>query len=194
MSSPNGFEFSFLPLGRARGGSSDPCLRVGRKDEWELVVAEHRLGLEALELGLEVREVIEAPVDAREQQRRHAVEPDEAAQHALPDPLGVDLPATPPRLARDPVGELLELAHLHRALVGRAQHSADELVAVELLALPVALAHNDHRALGPLVGRVALAAARALAPATDRIARINEPGVHYTRGLELAIGTAHNVP
>src|SRR4051794_36750452 len=173
MASPNEFEFSFLPWGRARGGSSDPLARVGRKDQWKLVVAEHRLRLQALELGLEIRQVLEAPVDAREQQRRHAIEPHEATQYALPDPLGLDLAAAPARLARDLVGELLEVAHLDRALVGRAQHSAHELVAIELLPLPIALAHDDHRAGRLLLRREAFAAARALTPATNGIARLD---------------------
>src|SRR5262249_29371218 len=163
MSSPNGFEFSFLlPVERARGGSSDPLARVGRKDQWKLVVAEHRLRLQALEFGLEIREVLEAPVDARKQQRRHAVEPHETAQHALPDPPRLRPAAAPAGLARDLVGEVLELAHLDGPLVGRAQHSPDELVAIELLPRAIALVHVDHRTARLLVGREALAAARTL--------------------------------
>src|SRR3954467_1505489 len=103
-----------------------------------------------------------------------------------PAPPRPALPAPPGPLPRDPVGELLEVADLDRALVRRTEHSADELVAVELLAPAVALAHHEHRALDPLVGREALLAARAFAPATDRVARLGEAGIHHARRFELA--------
>src|SRR4051794_3670984 len=192
MTSPNEFEFSFLPARRARGGSSDPLSGVGRKDQRELVVTQDRLRLEALELGLEVREILEAPVNAREEQCQHAFEPPEPAQHPLADPLRLDLPATPPRLARDPVGELRGGADRDRALVRRPEHSADGLGAVEPLAPAVALAHHEHRALDPLVGREALLAAGAFAPATDRGARLGEAGIHHARRFELAVGATHS--
>src|SRR5438477_5000165 len=194
MTSPNEFEFSFLPARRARGGSSDPLSGVGRMDERELVVTRDRVRLEALELGLEVREILEAPVNARKEQCRHAVEPHEPAQHPLADPFRFDLPPTPARLARDPVGELLQVADLDRALVRCAEHSADELVAVELLAPAVALAHHEHRAFDPLIGREALLAARALAPAANGVARLGEAGIHHARRFELAVGAAHSAP
>src|SRR3954454_3235573 len=191
MSSPNGFEFSFLPAGRARGGSSDPLARVRRKDQWQLVVAEHRLGLKALELRLEVGEVVEASVDGREQERRHAVEASQSAQNALADPLGLDDASAPACLARDLVGEVLKVAHLDGALVGGAQHAAHELLLVELLARAVALADVEHRTLDALVGREALAAARALAAAPDGVGRVGEAGVHHAGGFELAVRAMH---
>ena len=75
----------------------------------------------------------------------------------------------------------------------RLAQAGGELVAVELLAGPVALDDDQARRLDPLVGREAGAAGDALPPAPDRrglveVARVDDAGVAL-----LARRTAHPV-
>src|SRR4051812_46688809 len=176
------------------GGKIDTGVGVGWNGvavERELARPGERLGADALELRLELAEVVEVAVDGREHHARDGVELDEPAQRQLADQLGVRLWAEPADARGDRVGQRLELSVGHGPLVGRPVEAAQELLAVEALALAVALADRHRLGLRALVGGEALAAALALAAAPDRVAGLGEPGVHDARGRGVAIGAMH---
>src|SRR5436190_10143917 len=111
-----------------RGGMTHTASSVGRNfclRDRQLAGRGDRLGLDATDLGLELGEVRELPVDGGEEDARDGVEVGEAAQRQLADVLGVDLGGPgASNLRRDRVGEVLELRLGDRPLVGRAREAA----------------------------------------------------------------------
>src|SRR4051812_45123717 len=195
MRAPRSVGLLFSSPSLTSGGKTDTGGGGGRNGgvavERELVYACDRLGADALELRLEFAEVVEVAVDGGEEDRRDRVELDQPAQRQLADELGVGLGAEPPDTAGDRVGERLELRVRDGALVRRPVEPAQELLAVEALALPVALPDRHGLGLGALVGGEALAAALALATPANGVAGLAEPGVHDARGVGSAVGAMH---
>ncbi len=152
-----------------------------------------RQRLEALDLLLELGDVLEAAVDGREPHVRDLVEPaqllhdeiaDEPARHlALAERLQVML---------DVLDAALDVLALHGTFLERVQEAAAQLVDVERLAAIVALDDVRHDELGHLERRESLAARQALAAAAHLAALAGKSRVRHLRILEIAERAMHD--
>src|SRR3954468_8166336 len=194
MVTPRSLGFFPFPATPVAAGKTDIAWGVGRIGwawEGELVVPRERFRAYAMELVLELRKITEIAVHRREQQCRDRVDLSEAVHRELADRLGLHLGTQAPDPCRDRVGDLLELGVRDGALVGRPRESAKELLAVEALALSVALADRHRRRLDALVGGEALAAALALAASPDGVAGIGQTRVGDACGGVGAVRAVH---
>jgi hypothetical protein len=137
-----------------------------------------------------------APSGIRQSSRKlligAVVELRQSIETELDDPGGREFAAAVARLALDPVDDLIEAPRIDIALVGCADQGAAELLAIERLAMAVAL--DDFQDLwdGPLIGREAMAARGALTPAPNRVTLRGSPGLEGPGG-GVATGTVHFV-
>src|ERR1035437_10047362 len=152
-------------------------------------------GVQAVDLALQVGQVLERLVDAGEADIGDLVEPTQALHCQRADPLRGHLGDTGrAQLDLDRIGGLLgRLIGDGPPREGLAQ-AAGQLVPVELLATTVALDHDQAGSLGPLVGGEAHAARGTLAPAPDRGGVIEVTRVDDTRLAVAALWTAHPAP
>src|SRR3954451_5110286 len=121
MRAPRSVGLLFGTPSLTSGGKTDTGVGVGwngRPAEGQLVDAGDRLGADALELRLELAEVVEVAVDGREHHARDGVEAGEPAQRQLADQLSVGLGPETAHARGDRVGERLELGVGDGALVG----------------------------------------------------------------------------
>src|SRR3954447_14080124 len=182
MTSPLCGSRAWTALGSAAGRGCKGALLSGRNAlvlqdlDRQLIGACDGLRFEPPELGFERREILDRAVDRREHDGCYAVQPREPAERELAHPFGRSLAAFAPDCRFDRVNDLVEPLGLDRPLGRRPLKPAQELVAVERLAAPLALDHVHPDRLGPLVAREALAAAFALAAPTDRVSRL--AGIH----------------
>ena len=119
-----------------------------------------------------------------------AIELPQSLEAELADPLRLDLALSAQCGFLDPVGDRLQLARIHVALVGSAHQTAEQLLAVERLTLSVPLDHDDLIGDGPLEGGEAVAAAGALAAAAKSGAVLGVAGLQGPGG-GLAAWTVH---
>ena len=120
------------------------------------------------------------------------VEISESLEAELTNPRGRQLPAGVASLPLDSIDDLVQGPRVDVALVGGADERAEKLLAIEGLAVAVAL--DDLQALRdrPLVGGEAMAARRALTPAPDRVTLRGAAGLEGSGG-GVATRTVHLV-
>jgi hypothetical protein len=135
-----------------------------------------------------------APSGIRQSSRKlqvgAAIEISKSVETELGDALGAQLSAVVSELALNPVNEEAELPRIDVPLMRRAVQAGEELVAIEWLALAVALDHLEHLRDRPLIGGEAVAARGALTAPADS-------AVGDATGLEglgggVAAGTVHS--
>src|SRR3954469_7979885 len=143
----------------SKGGllSGRNAIRVEDLDR-ELIGAREGLRFEPAELGFEGRKILDRAVDRREHDGGYAVQPREPAECELAHPFGRGFAALAPDCRFDRGNDLLEPLWLDRALGRRPLQPPEELVAVERLAVPVALDDVHADQFGPLVRGEALVA------------------------------------
>lgn len=179
-------------------GGSKGGLRSGRNElvlhrlDRKLIGARQGVLLEPPELGLEGREVLDRAVDRREHDGGYAVQPRESAKCELAHPFGWDLAAMAPDFLLDRGDDLVELFLLDGPFGRRSLEPTEELVAVERLALSIALDHVHTNRLGPLVGREALVARFALPAPADGVSGL--AGIHDAVLARSAVRTLHAPP
>ena len=142
---------------------------------------------------LELVEVRQPAVHRRELDRRHGIQPGQAALGEIADPLGLHLRPAAADVRRDRVGQLLELLASHRTATGRPNEPSLQLSPVEALGGAVALDHVDRHVLGPFVRGEPVAAAGALAAAADRVAGVGQTRVCDLGRFEGAERAAHGL-
>src|SRR5262245_55782806 len=162
-------ERTLMRLGRSAAvlaGSADlPATRP--EIERDRVVA--TLGEQAVDLALQVLEVVEALVHAREADVGDLVQLAELLHRQRTDPRRRHLARTlGPELRLDRVGRLLGGVVGDRPAGQGLPEARGELLAVELLAVAVALHDDQAGGLDPLIGREPGRAGAALAAAADR--------------------------
>src|SRR6476659_7408632 len=163
---------------------------AGSQVDLDRVVAP--LGVERIDLALQVLQVIEALVDAGEPDVGDLVELAELVLGERPDPGRVHLGrAFGAQLGLDLVGGTLGGIIRARATGQRLAEAGGELLAVELLAGPVALDDHEAGRLDPLVGREPGGAGGALAAPADRGRIVEIPGVDDPGLPSPAMWTAH---
>src|SRR5207302_10412018 len=91
------------------------------------------------------------------------------------------------------IHDLFQLADGDRSFFTSTQKAVQNFLTVELLAAAVLFDHHVGNFVDPLVGREALAALQALAPAPDRLRLFTLPRVHYLVIRKSAKGTFHGV-
>src|SRR3954447_16249091 len=145
-----------------------------------------------VDLALEVLEVVEALVDAREPDVCDVVELAQLLHREGADQRRRDLGrALRPKLRLDLVGRPLGGIVGDRSAGQRLAQARGELLAVELLPSAIALDDDEPGGLDPFVGREPRRTGRALPAAADRrgiveVARVDDPGLAGS-----AMGTAH---
>src|SRR2546430_14354400 len=149
-------------------------------------------GEELVDLVLDFLEIHERPVHRGEANVRHLVQAAELVHHQFADFTRGNLDLA----AGSELGLDLGHAAFHRAgrdlaLGGGLHQAGEQLLAVEVFAAAVLLHDVEGYRLDPLVGGEALRALQALAPATDRLARIGVTGVDHLEGDLTTIWTLH---
>jgi hypothetical protein len=148
-------------------------------------------GLQPRELGLELADVVELPVDRSEADVGDAVELLQAPEGKLTNPLGLRRSTLGAQLGDDPIDEQVELLSLERSLDRRSLETGDQLAPVKGLAGAVSLSDVERPLVVALVGREPPLASGAATPAAHGVLRLREPGVDHT-GIGLAAeGTTH---
>src|SRR5512133_3961148 len=172
-------------------GTADAAPRAGRNGsvDGELVLARQRVVPEAADDGSQLVQVGEVAVHRGELDRAHGIHAREAALGEVADAGGLRLAAAAASLLGDPGRDRLELVGADRPAAGRPGETAQQLLAIEALAPAVALDHVDARFLDALVGREALAALAALAPAAHAVRA--GAGVDHLGGIGRAEGAKH---
>ena len=136
--------------------------------------------------------VLETPVDRREADVRHLVQPLEFAHHQLADVGGGDFAlAAGEQRALDAGDGGVDQVDAHVALAQGQHHRRTQLGAVELDAVAVLLHHRGHGQLDPLVGGEALVAGAATAAPAHRVAFVRGACLDDRGVLVTAIGAAH---
>src|SRR5262249_37851627 len=127
--------------------------------------------LQFVDLARELADVAELPVDRREPDVGHLIDPPQLLHDARADLGGLHLAiGAVLQLRLDAIGDAFELLHADGPLLARADESADQLLPLKRLRTPVLLDHAILDLLDVLAARVALAAAEALAPPPDAVA------------------------
>src|SRR3954447_9223969 len=116
----------------------------------------------------------------------------QSVETELADPGGGQLAAGVPELPFDPVDEEPELSRVELAFVGGAVEAPEQLLAVERLAMAVALDHPQRLRDRPLVGGEAVSARGALAAAAKGRAGLGLASLEDGRG-GIAAGAVHCV-
>ena len=154
------------------------------------------LVVEGVDLALERLEVLEALVDAGEADVGDLVDRAELLhrQRARPSSDGTSVAPAERSSASIASAAASAAPRGHRPTGQRLAQAGGELVAIELLARPVALDDDEPGGLDALVGREAHRAGGALAATADRggvveVARVDDPGLALT-----ALGAAHRSP
>jgi hypothetical protein len=135
-----------------------------------------------------------APSRIRESSRKlqigPAVEFLKSIETELADPGGAELASGSPDLLLDNISNEGEAAGIHVALMGRPGQASQQLLPIERLPAAIALDHYEMLGDGPLIGREAVAARAALAPAAHSAVR-DAPGLEGLGG-GVATGTVHS--
>src|SRR6266581_1018876 len=128
-------------------------------------------GEELVDLVLDFLEIHERPVHRGEANVRHLVQAAELVHHQFAD-----------------------FTRGNLELGGGLHQAGEQLLAVEVFAAAVLLHDVEGHGLDPLVGGEALRALQALAPATDRLARIGVTRVDHLEVDMTTIGALHLTP
>src|SRR5690554_4713568 len=133
---------------------------------------------QAVDLGAELVEILEAAIDGGEADIGDLVEALQGLHHLLADDPGVNLPLAPaaPGLA-NALHRGLNGLGADRALLQGAKHAGAQLLLVEGLPGAVTLDDSRHHQPRGLVGGVALAAGNALAAPPHLVALGDQPRV-----------------
>ena len=147
-----------------------------------------------VQLRHEGADVLELAVDRGEADIGHLVHLTQAIHHQLSDPGGGHLPIhLVLKGLLNLIGDPLQLAEGHRALLTGAQHTVEQLALVKGLAAAVLFDDHQGQALHRLIGGKALVAGQALPPAADAGPLVRRPGIHHLALQMGTIGTFHGV-
>ena len=151
-----------------------------------------RAGGQAVDLGAELVEILEAAIDGGEADIGDLVEALQGLHHLLADDPGVDLPLAPGAQGlANALHRGLNGLGADRALLQGAKHAGAQLLLVEGLPGAVTLDDSRHHQLRGLVGGEALAAGHALAAPPHLVALGDQPRVGDLGVMGSAEGAVH---